>query len=169
MRAEKQFLFDEIQDQIESYQNFIISDCQGQLANETAEFRSRLKELGGEMEVVRKRILAKVLAEKGVEIQASDLPGHICLVYTGKDAASVAKCLLDAQKAGLKSDVLSGYFEGKVLSKDQVEVIATLPPKDEMRAQLLATFTAPMSQTLSVMNSLLTSVPHCLENKAKEQ
>ena len=40
-----------------------------------------------------------------------------------------------------------------------------LPAKDEMRAQLLGLFEAPMSQTLSTMESLLTSVMHCLENK----
>lgn len=169
MRAEKQFLFNEIDDQIESYQNFIISDCKGQLANDTAAFRVQLREAGGEMEVVRKRILSKVLDSRGVKVELDNLPGHICLVYTGKDSASVAKCLLQAQKSGLKSEVLSGYFEGKVISKEQVKFIATLPSKDEMRAQLLATFTAPMSQTLSVVNALLTSVPHCLANKAKEQ
>jgi large subunit ribosomal protein L10 len=36
-----------------------------------------------------------------------------------------------------------------------------------MRAQLLGTFEAPMSQTLAVVEAILCSVLHCLENKAQ--
>lgn len=169
MRAEKQFLFDEIESQIESFPNFIISDYAGQGANENADFRTKVAQSGGQVEVVRKRILAKVLEKMGVSLDPKALPGHVSLVYMSEDAAVVAKCLLQAQKEGLKSKVLGGFFEGKLLAADQVKVIATLPTKDEMRAQLLATFVAPMSQTLSVVNALLTSVPHCLENQAAKE
>ena len=55
--------------------------------------------------------------------------------------------------------------EKSVLKKD-LEIISQLPTKDVMRSQLLGLFEAPMSQTLAVMEALLCSVPHCLENKA---
>ena len=36
-----------------------------------------------------------------------------------------------------------------------VKTLSELPSKDEMRAQLLATLEAPLSQTLSVMEALI--------------
>lgn len=62
--------------------------------------------------------------------------------------------------------VLGGRFEGKECSEKDLEIISQLPTKDVMRSQLLGLFEAPMSQTLAVMEALLCSVPHCLENKA---
>lgn len=168
MRPEKQFLFNEIADHIEEYGNFIIGEYQGQAANDTANFRSKLKSIGAEMEVVRKRILIKVLQERGVDLDLSSLSGHICLVFAPEDGVETAKCLTNAEKEGLRSAIVGGYFDGKLLDAAQVKVYATLPGKDEMRAQLLATLSAPLSQTVSAMNALLTSVPHCLNNKASQ-
>ena len=45
--------------------------------------------------------------------------------------------------------------------------MSKLPSKDEMRAQFLGTLEAPMAQTLAVMDALLTSVVHCLNNKVQ--
>ena len=56
----------------------------------------------------------------------------------------------------------------KIYAAD-VEKLSKLPGKDEMRAQLLATFEAPMAQTVAVMQSALCCVLYCLENKAKKE
>ena len=51
-------------------------------------------------------------------------------------------------------------------SASDVEQISKLPSKEEMRAQFLGTLEAPLSQTLGVIEALLTTVMHCLENKS---
>ena len=65
-------------------------------------------------------------------------------------------------------EVCLGRFDGQLYQAADAKKLSELPGRDEMRAQLLATFEAPMSQTLSVVEALLTSVPHCLENKCKK-
>ena len=65
--------------------------------------------------------------------------------------------------------VIGGRFDGRLYSGADVERLSTLPGKNEMRAQLLSVFEAPLSQTLAVIEALLTSVPHCLNNKAKQE
>jgi large subunit ribosomal protein L10 len=52
-------------------------------------------------------------------------------------------------------------------SASDVEQISKLPGKDEMRSQFLGTLEAPLAQTLSVLEALLTSVMYCLENKSQ--
>jgi large subunit ribosomal protein L10 len=62
---------------------------------------------------------------------------------------------------------VKGQFDGNLYDSDAVEKLSKLPGKDEMRASLLGLFEAPMSQSLAVMEALLTSVIHCVENKRK--
>ena len=53
--------------------------------------------------------------------------------------------------------------------QSRVEKLSKLPGKDEMRAQLLSVFEAPMAQTLAVMDALLASVVYCLDNKCQQE
>ena len=64
--------------------------------------------------------------------------------------------------------MVGGRFDGQLYTAAQVERLSTLPGKNEMRSQFLSTLEAPLSQTLAVIEALLTTVPHCLENKAKQ-
>ena len=65
-------------------------------------------------------------------------------------------------------EVLAGRYEGSMCSAEDVEQISKLPSRDEMRAQLLSAFEAPLAQVLAVTEALLTSVMHCLENKSQQ-
>ena len=65
--------------------------------------------------------------------------------------------------------VIGGRFDGQLYTGADVERLSTLPGKDEMRAQFLSVFEAPLSQTLGSYEALLTSVPYCLDNKSKQE
>lgn len=168
MRAEKQLLLDEIDEKLSQYPGFVLTDYAGLTANQAANLRVELRKRGTEMEVVRKRVLAKALAARGLNIDISSLKGHIGLIFAGADSVDTVKFICEYSKESNLPAILGGHFEGKFLDAKSVKVLATLPSKNEMRAQLLALLVAPMSQTLSVVNALLTSVPHCLENKSKK-
>ena len=95
------------------------------------------------------------------------LQGHIAIVFADVDPVQTTKCVYQFCKENEQTlSVLAGRFEGNLCSAKDVELISKLPGRDEMRSQLLGLFEAPMSQTLSVMESMLCSVMFCLENKA---
>jgi large subunit ribosomal protein L10 len=169
MRAEKQLLRDEIQGQIENFNSFVIMSYRGFSANEANKFRTNVAKMGGTVEMMRKRLLLKAAEKAGITIDPQFLDGHIGLVFAGKDPIPVTKFVCNTSKeAEDKITVLGGRFDGTLYGAEQVKMLAELPGKDEMRAQLLATLEAPLSQTVSVMNSILTSIMHCLENKSKQ-
>jgi large subunit ribosomal protein L10 len=63
--------------------------------------------------------------------------------------------------------VLGGKFDGQVYTGADLDALSKLPSLNELRAQFLGLLEAPMSQTLTVIDALLTSVLYCLENKSK--
>lgn len=169
MRKDKQLLLDEVKGQIDEYGSFVIMSYLNLSANMANQFRIEIAKLGGSVEVMRKRVLIKAAEAAGVKLDLKALPGHIGLVFAGNDMLETTKAVFKfGQDADKAVKVIGGRFEGKLYGAADIEMLSKLPGKDEMRAQLLAVFEAPMSQTLAVMEALLTSVVYCLDNKSKQ-
>ena len=111
----------------------------------------------------------KAAEKEGLSLNRADLQGHIGVVFAYDDPIQVTKALYQYSKDHEEFlQVLGGKFEGRLCSSEDMLVISKLPSKDEMRAQFIGVLEAPLSQTLSVMDALLTSVLHCFENKANK-
>lgn len=172
MREEKKLLLSEIKEKLEGAEALILTRYSSLTPDLSADFRSQLSEAGGSYSVVPKRVLIKAAEEAGIALEHEQLQGHIGIVFAGEDTVAPTKAVFKFAKeneATLELEVLSGQFEGKLCSAADVKAISELPSQDEMRAQLLGLFEAPMAQTLSVMDALLTSVIYCLENKVQEE
>lgn len=165
MRQEKQLLLDEIKEQIENAGAMVFLKYQKMGPNLAHQFRNSLSSTGGSFEVVRKRVLLKAAEAAGFALDYNQLEGHIGVVFIGQDPVQVTKVIYQFAKENEDVvHVLAGRFEGNIFSASDVLQISELPTKDEMRAQFLSVLEAPLSQTLAVMEALLTGVPHCLEN-----
>ena len=169
MKAEKQFLLDEIKEKIVNSKAMVLANYSGFKANMNAEFRDAIFKTGADFEVVRKRVFLKAAAEAGIEFSRKDLSGHLAVVFADTDPLQTAKALYKFTNDNKDVlDVLGGHFDGKNVSKDEVKQLSELPSMDEMRAQLVGLLQAPMQQTLGVMQAALTSVMFCLDGKVKK-
>lgn len=170
MRAEKDLLKQEIQDKLDRFGSFVIMQYSSLAANTANEFRREVGKLGGDVEVVRKRVLLKAAEAAGVPLDISLLPGHIGIVFLGQDPIEMTKRVFKfSQDREKVIQIIGGRFDGQLYTGADVERLSTLPGKDEMRAQLLSVFEAPLSQTLAVMEAVLASIPYCLDNKGKQE
>lgn len=168
MRSEKQLLLDEIRDRIKSSKGLFLVRYQGLKADGAESIRNSLRANGGEFEVVRKRVFMKAAAAAEVEVDRKVMEGHMAIVFTGPDLVQTAKTLVDFQKeSGGTLEVVAAQLEGQTYSAASVEKLSKMPGIQELRAQLLGLFAAPMSQTVGVMQAMLTSMLYCLENRAK--
>lgn len=170
MRPEKELLKNEIKDKITRFDSFVIMQYAKLSANTANDFRREIGKMGGDVEMVRKRVMLKAAQDAGLTLDLSTLPGHIGIVFFGKDPIESTKTVIKFSQAREKViQLVGGRIDGELYSGADVERLSTLPNKDEMRAQLLSVFEAPLSQTLAVIEALLTSVPYCLDNKANQE
>jgi len=167
VKKEKQLLLDALTIEMGKNPSFLITEYKALEANKVSEFRNQLRKLGGNFEVVKKRIFLKALKEKGLQLRLDQLPGHIGLIFASLDPVETTKAVVTFSDANQKAISLVGAsLDGVLIDQADVARIALLPSKDQMRAQLLGLLEAPMAQTLSVIEALLASVPCCLDNKA---
>lgn len=169
MRAEKTLLLNEIREKLDASKAIVLTRYKSINPNKAAAFRMDIAKSGGTFEVVKKRMLIKAAEASGITIDRKDLQGHIGVIFAEQDPVQTTKVVYKFRQENEEMmEVLGGRFEGKLCTAHDVELISKLPGQDEMRAQLLGLFEAPMSQTLAVVEALLCSVVYCLENKAKE-
>ncbi|MFZ4099636.1 MAG: 50S ribosomal protein L10 [Chlamydiia bacterium] len=168
MQAEKQLLLDDLLAAVENAPAFIITRYQGQSANSTYLYRQRLAKVGGQLEVVRKRVFLKAAAQAGRTLP-EQLEGHIGVVFSRGDFVEATKVVFAVSKeTEERVQVLGAWFEGRLYGPSDVKMISTLPSRDEMRAQLLGTLQAPLAEFLGVVDALLTSMPNLLNNKVDQ-
>jgi len=170
MIEEKQLLLDEITDKVKKSNGFILASYRGLTANATAGFRDQLVKAGGSLFAVKKRIFLKIASEMKLEYELGELEGHIGVVLVEDNFVSTSKAIYafaGEHKDAIK--VIGGHFEGKKCSSSEVEQISKLPSLNEMRAQILGLFEAPMSHVVGVFEAALSSVVYCLDNKAKKE
>ena len=169
MRPEKQLLLNEIQDKIAGSKAIVLASYKKLEPNASSGFRTNLAKSGGTLEVVKKRVLVKAAQVAGLALDPALLQGHIAVVFANEDPIQTTKTVYQFCKENEEVlEVIGGRFEGALCSANDMKQIADLPSKDEMRAQLLGTLEAPLSQTLAVIESLLSSVVYCLDNKSQQ-
>lgn len=169
MRKEKTLLLEEIKDKIRQRPSFVLVEYKGLAANVATAFRNDLRQKSADYEVVRKKVFLKAASDLNVDITLGKFAGHLGVVFAAEDAVDAAKTVFTFAKANDNVvSVVGACIDGKAYGQKDVELLSKLPGKDEMRAQLLGLFEAPMSQTLAVMEALVASVLYCLDNKAKK-
>jgi large subunit ribosomal protein L10 len=169
MRSEKQLLLDEIKDKITGSKAIVLTSYKRIEPNTGAMFRLNLAKTGGMLEIVKKRLLVKAAKDAGMDLDPALLQGHIAVIFAYDDPIQTTKAIFQFCRENEEVlKVIGGRFEGAICTAGDVEQISKLPSKEEMRSQFLGTLEAPLSQMLAVIESLLTSVMHCLENKSQK-
>ncbi|MFA6916690.1 MAG: 50S ribosomal protein L10 [Parachlamydiales bacterium] len=170
MRQDKHLLLDEVTESLQKFDHFFVMRYGNLNANQANSFRNEVAKKGGDVHILRKRLFSKAAVTMGYSMDHIPLEGHIGLVFASGDPVEMCKALIQFGKENNDTIALvGGRVDSQVLGQDQVAVLSKLPGKAEMQAQLLATFEAPLSQTLSVMEALISSVVYCLDNKVKKE
>ena len=141
----------------------ILADFGDMDVSTTQELRGRLRSVDAEFHVVKNRIFQHLTSEIGVEKLRDGLNGRTAVVTGTGEVTEVAKALKAFTKEKNIPEVKMGALDGSFLTAADIENLAGLPSKDEMRAKLLATMLAPMSQTVGVLSQKLSTILYVLK------
>lgn len=175
--ARKSKQLDEIRERFKTSSIAIVTDYRGDgsgmTVKEITELRALLRKSGGEYCVVKNTLARKACAEFGVVGLDPDLKGPTAIAFGYDDPAGVAKALLDFAKEKKAKGVpqfRSGYMEGKLLAKEEIQALADLPTLPEIQTQILGLMLAPHRNTLGVLNAPGRQVAQLLEAwRAKQE
>jgi large subunit ribosomal protein L10 len=169
MRAEKQLLLDEVKEKIQKSKGFVIARYQGMTADKARKFRDSVANAKGDFEVVRKRVFMKAAESSGYKLPEANYEGHLGILFAEEDALTISKIAVkygDDNDKGM--EIVCGLIDGTICSGAEVVALTKLPSLNEMRSQILGILQAPMSNAVGVIQSALTSVIYCVDEKRKQ-
>lgn len=169
MRAEKQYLVDEVGRWIDKSGHLFLAGYTGLTVADAAELRAALRPLGAEFHVVKNNILTVAGKARGLPDLGSSLTGQNGIIVGGTDAAAIAKTITNWFKDKNKGEVKAGILDKKALSSDDVKVLAELPPLPALQAQFLALLNTPATSLVRVFNAAPQSFVNVLDAKARKE
>ena len=163
MRSEKTHLVNYIGGLLKDSDFVYFVSYKGLDVAEFSDFRNQLASSNAECHVLKNRMIKK--AAELFEIDALsdfELKDSTALINGSGDPGAIAKII---KEFGEKNDAVApkgGYFEGVALSVNDVNDIASLPPKEILQAQLLGVLQAPARDFVSVLNAKAATILNVL-------
>ena len=151
MRAEKQFLVDEVAGHLAKSQYLLVANFTGVTVKDATDIRAQLRPLGAEYHVVKNSILGIAAKQAGLPDLSAHLAGHTALVTGGDNPSGVAKVLVKFFKDFSKLEVKAGVLDAKLLGAKDIEALSKLPSLEVIRAQLLALLSTPATQVVRIL------------------
>ena len=159
-RSEKIQMFDDVAKLLVGAGFIYFVSYKGLKNKDFTAFRDDLAKCDAECHVLKNRLIRKVAEANGMDSLAGlKLTGDTAVIVGKGDAGQVAKVIETFMKSS--KDVIvpkAGFYEGSLLSKNDVLAIAALPSKDALRAQLLGLLNAVPTGLVRVLNAKVSSI-----------
>ena len=149
----------------------LISEYKGISAGQSDELRRRLRAVRGEFRVTKNTLMRRAIKDTRFSALDSSLGGPIGLILSYADPVELAKTVSGLKDLGEKFKVRSGVLDGKPLTAEEVNALATLPPREVILAQLLGLIQAPATRLARLLNepgSTLARLVDAIGKKAGE-
>lgn len=159
---------DLLQERFESASMVILADYRGLSVAQMQEFRGKLRESEGEFRV-SKNTLVRIAAERaGVQGLEEFLEGPTAVVFAMGDVAGTAKAVSDFAKSSRILKVKAGSMNNEVMTAADVDVISSLPPREELLGKLVGMLASPMARTVGVLSGPSRSMAYVVNARIGE-
>ena len=169
-RALKDLQIGEIKGRFDKMTAAVFLDFKGMKVESATKLRAEFRKAGIEYKVVKNTLIKHAIKQHAwAKSLDKSLVGMTGVAFSYEDPSAAAKVVKAFRKdpAQAKLQIKAGLIDGQVLPADAVETqLASMPGKNELRASLLATLQAPMTQLLQILQAPAQNFAYLL--KAKE-
>ena len=167
MRAEKKYLIEEVAGHLKKSDYVILANYDKMTVADVAELRLRLAPHHAEFHVVKNSSLR--VAAQALSLPNFDraLVGPTAVILGGKNSPGVARVLRDFMKEKQKVVVKIGVLGQKLISAQDVAMLADMPSLDTMRAHLLGLLQQPATLFVRVINAVPQGLVNVLQAKVR--
>ncbi len=166
MKEEKNIMIDHLLQKVNASPFMFVVDYGGLTVDKFEELRKRLRGAGAEMHVYKNTLVKKATerAKYPAELSAV-LTGQTAIVTGAKDVCATAKVMKTFSSEFERPKMKAGVLDGKYLTADGIKVLADLPAREVLLAQLLGVLQAPASQLVRLLNEPAASLARVIQAK----
>lgn len=174
-KAEKVTFVDNLKVELKDAKSLVLVNYAGLGVKAQQELKSRLKEAGGRMVVVKNTLLKRAASDAGIDkeiITDTVLSGQTALIIADKDPIAPIQTLGKFAKEFVSSagnpipKFKVGIVEGLFQDETALAKLSTLPSRDALLGQLLGTLMGGEYGLIGTLNGNLQKLVYILKKKA---
>jgi large subunit ribosomal protein L10 len=169
-RDEKERVVAELADRLRSTETLIVADYRGLSVTEINDLRGQLLEHGARFRVVKNTLTRRAAEEAGADslLALLDGPTAIAFLDSDGDPVAVAKALNAAARDTKVLEIRGGILDGQQIGEAEVKSLATLPPTDVLRAQLVSAVSGPLMTVVGLFTAPLRDLVNVIDARIEQ-
>lgn len=168
-RSEKQRQVEALHQELLRVSSLVLSSFQGLSAQQDAELRRLVQNVGGKYRVVKNTLARRAAQDTPAAPLLDGLQGTNSIAYTEGNAVALAKALTKYAKDNPAFSFRAGLVEGRVLSLAELQALAALPTREELYAKLLGLLQAPAQRLATLLSGPARQLAVVLAQAEKEK
>ena len=168
-KIEKDKVVAEVADLLKSSKMTVIARYQGTTVKAMQALRRQARDNGTKVKVVKNRLVIQAIKTTDAvkDVDTGALEGMLVYAFNSEDEVSPAQILASFAKTNPTLEFVGAISaDGKLLSADEVKSLATLPSKNELIAQVIATLLSPVHDVTNALSGNLHALLDGVEAKA---
>lgn len=155
LKADKERIVEELTERLKTTPTLFVADYRGLSVTEIDELRTKVIEHGARFTVVKNTLTKRAAEAAGADTLLAMLEGPtaIAFIEADGDMVGVAKALSDTAKTTRILSIRGGILDGNPIGEADVQNLATLPPVEVLRGQVLGAITSPLVTVVGLISA----------------
>jgi large subunit ribosomal protein L10 len=169
-KEDKEQVVAELTERLKTSETLLVADYRGLTMPQIDALRSRLIESGARFTVVKNTLTRRAAEAAGADalLTLLDGPSAIAFLEADGDMVAAAKALADSARETRVLAIRGGVMQGRTMTAAEVESLATLPPMDILRGQVLAAIVGPVTALAGLVNAPLQNLYGLIEARIEQ-
>jgi large subunit ribosomal protein L10 len=169
-RDQKEQVVDELTQRLRAAETLLVADYRGLTMPQIDELRTRLIESGARFTVVKNTLTRRAAEAAGADalLTLLDGPSAIAFLEADGDMVAAAKALATSARETNVLEIRGGVMQGRAMTAAEVENLATLPPEDVLRGQVLGAIVAPLTSLAGLLNAPLQNLVGLIDARIEQ-
>jgi large subunit ribosomal protein L10 len=169
-RDQKEQVVDELTQRLKAAETLLVADYRGLTMPQIDELRTRLLASGARFTVVKNTLTRRAAEAAGADalLALLDGPSAIAFLEADGDMVAAAKALADSARETRVLEIRGGIMQGRAVTAAEVESLATLPPAEVLRGQVLGAIVAPLTSLAGLLNAPLQNLVGLIDARIEQ-
>lgn len=153
----------DLRDRIAKSKSIVFADYKGMNMAQLSALRTQLEDLSAQFTVTKNNLIKIALKENGLKADDAIFEGPVATLFSYGDEIAGIKALAKAIKDNGVGKTRAGFLNGEYLTDAQVNQLAQLPGKDELRAKIVGSLGSPLYGIVGVLQANLRNLVYALD------
>jgi large subunit ribosomal protein L10 len=169
-KEQKEKVVEELAGRLKAADTVLVADYRGLTMPQIDALRTRLLESGARFTVVKNTLTRRAAEAAGADALLTLLEGPTAIAFLEADGdmLAAAKALADMARESRVLAIRGGVLEGRIVSAEEVESLATLPPLEILRGQVLGAIVAPLTSFAGLVSAPLQNLYGLIEARIEQ-